>query len=174
MTNSSLFSKTLLFSILIITSLNNHLIGQQINFSDTVNISEVIITANRSSRYINDVPGRVAIIDSKTIEELPVQNVDELLRHLSNVYVNRSWHNVFYFGANKFDHDHRALRRDDKTGKPVTLSLNSLSSFGIPSCCSIKQTLTNPSVVDVCLPSFFAASVKNLRGLVVEIKCPSK
>ncbi len=38
------------------------------------------------------------------------------------VYVNRSWHNVFYFGANKFDHDHRALRRDDRTGKPVTLS----------------------------------------------------
>ena len=38
------------------------------------------------------------------------------------VYVNRSWHNVFYFGAGKFPFDHRALKRDDKTGKPITLS----------------------------------------------------
>lgn len=38
------------------------------------------------------------------------------------VYVNRSWHNVFYFGAGRFAEDHRALKRDDKTGKAITLS----------------------------------------------------
>jgi len=37
------------------------------------------------------VPGRVTIIDSKTINNLPVQNVDEILRSVANVNVNRSW-----------------------------------------------------------------------------------
>ncbi len=71
--------------------LNNGLIAQSINFKDTVNISEVIVTANRSSRNVTEVPGIVTIIDSKTIDELPVQNVDEILKYVANVYVNRSW-----------------------------------------------------------------------------------
>ena len=67
------------------------ILGQDINFNDTVNISEIVVTANRSSRYIEDIPGRVEIIDAKTIEQLPVQNSDEILRHIANVHVNRSW-----------------------------------------------------------------------------------
>jgi len=77
--------------ILIALMLNNGLIAQSINFKDTVNISEVIVTANRSSRNVTEVPGIVTIIDSKTIDELPVQNVDEILKYVANVYVNRSW-----------------------------------------------------------------------------------
>ena len=38
------------------------------------------------------------------------------------VYVNRGWHNVFYFGASRFKMDHRSLKLDDKTGKPITMS----------------------------------------------------
>ena len=65
--------------------------GQGNFIHDTVNISEVVVSANRNLRFVEDVPGMVTIIDSKTIEELPVQNVDEILQWVSNVYVNRSW-----------------------------------------------------------------------------------
>ncbi len=58
---------------------------------DTLEIPQVIVTANRDLRNIEDIPGRVTVIDSKTIDELPVQNVDEILRYVANVYVNRSW-----------------------------------------------------------------------------------
>lgn len=37
------------------------------------------------------------------------------------MYVNRGWHNVFYFGERRFTDDHRCIRRDTKTGKPVAL-----------------------------------------------------
>jgi len=83
--------KPVLLTIVTTAILNNITIAQNINFSDTVNISEVIVTANRSSRFVEDVPGRVTIIDSKTIDNLPVQNVDEILRNVANVNVNRSW-----------------------------------------------------------------------------------
>ena len=67
------------------------LIGQEIPVIDTVNIDEIIVTANRNSRPIDDIPGRIEKIDARTIEEVPVQNVDELLRNVANVHVNRSW-----------------------------------------------------------------------------------
>jgi iron complex outermembrane receptor protein len=58
---------------------------------DTVNMDEVVVTANRASRPIADIPGRVEKIEAKTIEALPVQNVDDILRNVANVHVNRSW-----------------------------------------------------------------------------------
>lgn len=58
---------------------------------DTVNMDEVVVTANRSSRLIEDIPGRVEKIEAKTIKALPVQNVDDILRNVANVHVNRSW-----------------------------------------------------------------------------------
>jgi len=64
-------------------------LGQKVN--DTINIPEFVVTANRSIRNIDNVPGRVTVIDAKAIQELPVQNVDELLRNIAGVYVNRSW-----------------------------------------------------------------------------------
>ena len=84
--SASFISLSLLF-----VTFNNPISAQNINFNDTVNISEVVVTANRSFRYVEDVPGRVTIIDSKTINELPVQSVDEILRYIANVNVNRSW-----------------------------------------------------------------------------------
>lgn len=91
MTKNFILCSSFIFIILIITTPNNSAISQNINFNDTVNISEVIVSANRNLRYVEDVPGRVTIIDSKTIDELPVQTVDEVLRYIANVNVNRSW-----------------------------------------------------------------------------------
>ncbi len=72
-------------------SITRSLFGQEVTLNDTVHIDEVIISANRSSRLIDDVPGRFEKIDTKTIEEMPIQNTDEILRSVANVYVNRSW-----------------------------------------------------------------------------------
>ena len=36
-------------------------------------------------------------------------------------YVNRGYHNVFYFGTAKFPVNHRAVKRDEKTGKQITV-----------------------------------------------------
>jgi outer membrane receptor protein involved in Fe transport len=91
MTKNSIHLVSFLFLIITIITLTNPLSAQTINFNDTVNISEIVVTANRSSRYVEDVPGRVTIIDSKTINNIPVQNVDEILRTVANVNVNRSW-----------------------------------------------------------------------------------
>jgi len=85
------FRHYLNISGLIVILLNNSAFAQEINLNDTVNISEVVVTANRSFRYIDDIPARVTVIDSKTIDELPVQTVDEILRYIANVNVNRSW-----------------------------------------------------------------------------------
>ena len=67
------------------------LFGQETILNDTVNIDEVIVSANRSSRLIDDIPGRVEKIEAKKIEEMPVQNTDEILKSVANVHVNRSW-----------------------------------------------------------------------------------
>ncbi len=76
---------------LICFGISGSLFGQETTLNDTVTIDEVIVSANRSSRFIDDIPGRFEKIDAKTIEELPVQNTDEILRSVANVYVNRSW-----------------------------------------------------------------------------------
>lgn len=39
-------------------------------------------------------------------------------------YINRGWHNVFYYGAARFTQDHRSIRRDAKTEKPVVIGPN--------------------------------------------------
>ncbi len=83
--------KHYIFLFLLSIIMYKPMLGQEINFNDTVNISEIVVTANRSSRLIGDIPGRIEKIDAKSIEEVPVQNVDELLRNIANVHVNRSW-----------------------------------------------------------------------------------
>jgi len=79
-----------LFLLFIMTVLQT-VYGQDSILNDTVNIDEIIISANRGSRSADDIPGRFEAIDSKTIAQLPIQNTDEILRSVANVHVNRSW-----------------------------------------------------------------------------------
>lgn len=65
--------------------------AQTQHFGDTISIPQVVVTANRNSRNVEDIPASVSIIDARTIQGLPVQNVDEILRSVANIYVNRSW-----------------------------------------------------------------------------------
>lgn len=79
-------------SLLLYCSLTAFYLNAQEGYlSDTVDIEEVIVSANRSSRLIDDIPGRFEKIEAKTLEEMPIQNTDEALRSVANVHVNRSW-----------------------------------------------------------------------------------
>ena len=95
MTEGSVFltAKTWSFLTLIVFAIGfcKPTYGQMMHLEDTLDIPQVVVTANRSSRNLEDIPGRVTVIDAKTIEELPVENVDDILKSVANVYVNRSW-----------------------------------------------------------------------------------
>ncbi|MBN2776667.1 MAG: TonB-dependent receptor [Bacteroidales bacterium] len=54
-------------------------------------INEVVVTATRTERKLVDVPGQVDLIKSAEIENFPVNNIDDILKSVANVYVNRSW-----------------------------------------------------------------------------------
>ncbi|MFH2143935.1 MAG: TonB-dependent receptor [Bacteroidota bacterium] len=54
-------------------------------------IKEVVVTATMTEKSIQDIPGRMALITSEDMEDQVVNNSDDLLRSIANVYVNRSW-----------------------------------------------------------------------------------
>jgi len=56
-----------------------------------IEMSSVVITATRTQRNIEDIPARMALVDASQVEEYPASNVDDVLKSVSNVYVNRSW-----------------------------------------------------------------------------------
>jgi len=83
--------RTCIILFLLAVFIHQYSVAQMTNLSDTIDIPQVVVTANRDTRNVEDIPGRVTFIDSKLIDELPVQNVDEVLRKVANIYVNRSW-----------------------------------------------------------------------------------
>jgi outer membrane receptor protein involved in Fe transport len=78
-------------------SLNIHLKeGEHRTFNfqlDPANIemSSVVITGTRTQRKMEDIPARMALMDAQQVKEYPASNVDDLLKSVSNIYVNRSW-----------------------------------------------------------------------------------
>jgi len=54
-------------------------------------IDSVFVTATRYKKSINDIPGSLSFLNKKQITEIPVNNTDDALRSIANVYVNRSW-----------------------------------------------------------------------------------
>lgn len=56
-----------------------------------IKLKEVVVTATRTKRKVEDIPAQVDVINSKKIEDFPVSNIDDILRTSANVYVNRSW-----------------------------------------------------------------------------------
>lgn len=60
------------------------------SLSDTLRIEEIVITATKTKRALKDVPARVAVINSKTIELSPAMQIDDILRFVPGVNVNRS------------------------------------------------------------------------------------
>ena len=58
--------------------------------SKTVTLNEVIITATKTPRHQNDIPGQNNVIPMQQIQSYPVNNIDDILKTVPNIYVNRS------------------------------------------------------------------------------------
>lgn len=58
---------------------------------DTITTKEIIVTANRYEKNINEIPAKIELIKSSEIDQMPVNNLDDVFNSISNVNVNRSW-----------------------------------------------------------------------------------
>lgn len=58
---------------------------------DTITTKEVVVTANRYEKEIDEIPAKIELIKSTEIEQMPVNNLDDVFNSVSNVNVNRSW-----------------------------------------------------------------------------------
>ncbi|MDR0538582.1 MAG: TonB-dependent receptor [Tannerellaceae bacterium] len=82
----NVFKATLLFGIVFIGRLSAF--AQEI--ADSVAISEVVVTATKTTRNINEVPARISIVWDNLIEASPTRLVDEILRFVPGVNVDRA------------------------------------------------------------------------------------
>ncbi|MFW5886866.1 MAG: TonB-dependent receptor plug domain-containing protein, partial [Bacteroidota bacterium] len=57
---------------------------------DTLKLGEVVVTGTKTPRSLKEVPGRIDVINSKTIEISPAQQIDDILRYTPGINVNRS------------------------------------------------------------------------------------
>ncbi len=64
--------------------------GKAQQLTDTLNIREVIITATKTERLLEDIPGKADMINLKQIENFPAQKMDDLLRLVSGINVTRN------------------------------------------------------------------------------------
>jgi iron complex outermembrane recepter protein len=56
----------------------------------TVLLNEVIITATKTLRLQNDIPGQNNVIPMQQVQSYPVNNIDDILKTIPNIYINRS------------------------------------------------------------------------------------
>ncbi|MBN2165406.1 MAG: TonB-dependent receptor [Marinilabiliaceae bacterium] len=83
-------NKTQLLILLILTLININSLSQDLT-TDTFKLNEVvIITGTKTTRNINEVPGRISVINSNIIEQSPIQQIDDILRFIPGINVNRS------------------------------------------------------------------------------------
>lgn len=57
---------------------------------NAVKLDEIVVTATRTEKRIEDVPGSVTVIDREDLEKKNIQTVDDALNSLSGVFVKRS------------------------------------------------------------------------------------
>jgi iron complex outermembrane recepter protein len=62
----------------------------QENIKDTVAIEEIVVTVTKTPRNIKEIPSRVSVIKSDILESIPVLQVDDVLRFIPGVNVNRT------------------------------------------------------------------------------------
>ena len=50
----------------------------------------VVVTATRSKRNFNEVPGKIEVITRKEIDQIPTQKIDDIIKHISGINTCRS------------------------------------------------------------------------------------
>jgi iron complex outermembrane recepter protein len=78
------FLLTGLFALSLLTGLS------QSSIKDTVSIGEVVVTATKTLRNLLEVPARISVIKTDLIESTPAMQVDDILRFIPGLNVNRT------------------------------------------------------------------------------------
>ncbi len=65
-------------------------IFSQESVPDTVKLDEVVVTATKTIRNLNEVPARISVVNSRLIEATPVMQIDDILRYTPGINVNRT------------------------------------------------------------------------------------
>lgn len=58
---------------------------------DSVEFESIIVTATRTPKSSERIPQSISVIDQQVIEDYPATNVDNLLKMVPGINVNRSW-----------------------------------------------------------------------------------
>jgi len=58
--------------------------------TDTVTLGEIVVTATKTEKKVEDAPGSVTVIDREEMKKRNIQTVDEALNDLSGLFVKRS------------------------------------------------------------------------------------
>ncbi len=84
-------SNTLLFVFLVCLGMALPTKAQDLQDTlKTINLEEIVVTATRTMRNLYEVPARISVIGDEIIQSTPVQQVDDILRFVPGVNVNRS------------------------------------------------------------------------------------
>jgi len=67
--------------------------------SGPIKMEEVVVTATKTERLLEEVPGRIQVITKEDIQKAPGQKIDDYLNNLSGVSVIRS-NGIFTLGPN--------------------------------------------------------------------------
>ena len=62
----------------------------QATLKDTISIGEVVITATKTLRNLTEVPASISVIKANLIESAPAMQVDDILRFIPGLNVNRT------------------------------------------------------------------------------------
>ncbi|MBN2681982.1 MAG: TonB-dependent receptor [Bacteroidales bacterium] len=65
--------------------------AQETDSSKVLQLDEVIVTATRTGRLAKEIPAQVQVIKSSDLKTFPINNIDDILKSVANVNVNRSW-----------------------------------------------------------------------------------
>ncbi|MBN2683419.1 MAG: TonB-dependent receptor [Bacteroidales bacterium] len=57
---------------------------------DTIRLQQVVVTATRTERSLSEIPGKADVIPAKMLENMPIQNIDDALRFVSGLNVQRT------------------------------------------------------------------------------------
>ncbi|MBN1158948.1 MAG: TonB-dependent receptor [Bacteroidales bacterium] len=86
----TIFNKIKTTCIIAVIALQVQTVYSQETQADTIMLDEIVITATKTMRNLKEVPARISVISSGILTNTPVLQVDDVLRFIPGINVNRS------------------------------------------------------------------------------------
>ncbi len=64
--------------------------ADKLNVSDSVKIDEIVVTATKTKRSLNEIPVKASVIQASEIQSLPSMQVDDVLQYITGLNVRRT------------------------------------------------------------------------------------